>query len=61
MIMQTAFFKLSGVLPFEEAIDLLKKEIQKVYGKKGENIVQMNIQAVDQTLAGLNEIPYPDS
>ena len=61
MIMQTAFFKLSGVLPFEEAIDLLKKEIQKVYGKKGENIVQMNIQAVDQTLAGLNEIPYPAS
>ena len=34
MIMQTAFFKLSGVLPFEEAIDLLKNEIQKVYGKQ---------------------------
>jgi len=61
MIMQTAFFKLSGVLPFEEAIDLLKKEIQKVYGKKGENIVQMNIEAVDKTLAALNEIAYPDT
>ncbi|MCW7755506.1 2-oxoacid:acceptor oxidoreductase family protein, partial [Desulfobotulus sp. H1] len=32
MVMQTAFFKLSGVLPFEEAIDLLKKDIAKTYG-----------------------------
>ena len=61
MIMQTAFFKLSGVLPFEEAIDLLKKEIQKVYGNKGEKIVNMNIEAVDQTLANLIEIEYPES
>jgi pyruvate-ferredoxin/flavodoxin oxidoreductase len=61
MIMQTAFFKLSGVLPFEEAINLLKKEIEKVYGSKGENIVRMNIEAVDKTLAALNEIAYPDS
>jgi pyruvate-ferredoxin/flavodoxin oxidoreductase len=61
MIMQTAFFKLSGVLPFEEAIALLKKEIEKVYGKKGENIVRMNIEAVDKTLAALNEIAYPDA
>ncbi len=61
MIMQTAFFKLSGVLPFEEAIDLLKKEIQKVYGKKGDKIVSMNIAAVDQTLANLVEIEYPES
>jgi pyruvate-ferredoxin/flavodoxin oxidoreductase len=61
MIMQTAFFKLSGVLPFEEAIALLKKEINKVYGKKGEKIVQMNIDAVDNTLAALNEITYPNT
>ncbi|MBW2367430.1 MAG: pyruvate:ferredoxin (flavodoxin) oxidoreductase, partial [Deltaproteobacteria bacterium] len=59
MIMQTAFFKLSGVLPFEEAIALLKKEIQKVYGNKGERIIQMNIDAVDQTLSNLIEINYP--
>jgi pyruvate-ferredoxin/flavodoxin oxidoreductase len=61
MIMQTAFFKLSGVLPFEEAIALLKKEIQKVYGNKGEKIVNMNIAAVDQTLANLIEVEYPAS
>lgn len=61
MIMQTSFFKLANVVPFEEAISLLKDEINKVYGKKGEKIVKMNIDAVDQTLANLVEIKYPDS
>ncbi|MBU1053248.1 MAG: pyruvate:ferredoxin (flavodoxin) oxidoreductase [Proteobacteria bacterium] len=61
MIMQTSFFKLSNVIPFEKAIALLKDEINKVYGKKGEKIVNMNIGAVDQTLANLVEIKYPKS
>jgi pyruvate-ferredoxin/flavodoxin oxidoreductase len=61
MIMQTAFFQLANVLPFEEAVALLKKDIQKVYGSKGDKIVQMNIDAVDQTLANLVEIAYPES
>ncbi|GAB6038826.1 pyruvate:ferredoxin (flavodoxin) oxidoreductase [Fundidesulfovibrio butyratiphilus] len=61
MIMQTAFFKLSGVLPFEKAIELLKKSIQKAYGKKGDKVVQMNITAVDNTVAALNEVSYPAS
>ncbi len=61
MIMQTAFFKLSGVLPFEEAISLLKAEIRHVYGGKGKKIVQMNIDAVDSTLENLKQIKYPDS
>jgi pyruvate-ferredoxin/flavodoxin oxidoreductase len=61
MIMQTSFFKLANVLPFEEAIELLKEDIQKTYGRKGEKIVQMNVQAVDQTLDNLKEISYPES
>lgn len=61
MIMQTAFFKLANVIPFEEAIALLKTEINKVYGKKGEKVVKMNTDAVDQTLANLVEIKYPDT
>jgi pyruvate-ferredoxin/flavodoxin oxidoreductase len=61
MIMQTAFFKLANVIPFEEAIALLKDEINKVYGKKGDKIVKMNTDAVDQTLANLVEIKYPES
>ncbi len=61
MIMQTAFFKLANVIPFEEAIALLKDEINKVYGKKGEKVVKMNTDAVDQTLANLVEIKYPET
>jgi len=59
MIMQTAFFKLAGVLPFEKAVALLKKSIHKAYGKKGEKIVNMNITAVDRAVDGLIDIAYP--
>lgn len=61
MIMQTSFFKLADVLPFEEAIKLLKEDIKKTYGAKGDKIVQMNIDAVDQTLENLIEIEVPAS
>jgi pyruvate-ferredoxin/flavodoxin oxidoreductase len=59
MIMQTAFFKLAGVLPIEEAISLLKDSIKKTYGNKGEKIVKMNIDAVDMAMEGLVEIAVP--
>ena len=59
MIMQTAFFKLAKVLPVDEAIELLKKEIKKMFGRKGEKIVQMNHEAVDKSLDNLIEIDYP--
>ncbi len=59
MIMQTAFFRLAGVLPFEKAVELLKKSIHKAYGKKGEKIVNMNIAAVDRAMDGLQEIAVP--
>ena len=61
MIMQTAFFKLASVIPFEQAVELLKKGIHKAYGKKGEKIVQMNVDAVDQAVANLVKIDYPAS
>jgi pyruvate-ferredoxin/flavodoxin oxidoreductase len=47
-IMQTCFFAISGVLPRDEAIAQIKKAIEKTYGKKGDEIVQMNFRAVDQ-------------
>jgi pyruvate-ferredoxin/flavodoxin oxidoreductase len=59
MIMQTAFFKLAQVLPVEDAIKLLKKEIEKMFGRKGEHIVKMNHEAVDKTLDHLVQIDYP--
>lgn len=55
-IMQVCFFALSGVLPKEEAIEQIKKAIKKTYGKKGEEIVRMNLKAVDNTLDNLFEV-----
>lgn len=56
-IMQVCFFALSGVLPKDEAIEAIKESIRKTYGKKGEEIVTMNLKAVDNTLAHLHEVP----
>ena len=58
-IMQTCFFALSGVLPRDEAIEQIKYTIKKTYGRKGEEVVQKNIAAVDQTLANLFEVKVP--
>lgn len=58
-IMQTCFFAISGVLPREEAISQIKKSIEKSYAKKGADVVQKNFQAVDQTLAALQEVKFP--
>jgi pyruvate-ferredoxin/flavodoxin oxidoreductase len=61
MVMQTVFFKLSKVLPVEEAIKYLKQAIDKTYGKKGREIVEMNWKAVDKSLDKIIEIKYPKS
>ncbi len=45
-IMQSAFFKISGVIPYEHAVKEMKKFIEKSYGRKGEDIVNMNFAAV---------------
>jgi pyruvate-ferredoxin/flavodoxin oxidoreductase len=59
-IMQVCFFALAGVLPREKAIDAIKYSIKKTYGKKGEEIVAMNLKAVDNTLEHLHEVPVPE-
>ena len=59
-IMQTCFFAISGVLPHAQAIAAIKDSIRKTYRKKGEEIVQMNLGAVDHTLAHLHEVKVPD-
>ncbi|MBR5734901.1 MAG: 2-oxoacid:acceptor oxidoreductase family protein, partial [Desulfovibrionaceae bacterium] len=61
MIMQTAFFKLAEVIPFEQAVTLLKDSIRKAYGSKGEDIVAMNIAAVEEAAGALAEVAIPDS
>ncbi len=58
-VMQVCFFAISGVLPAEEAIEAIKHSIRKTYGRKGDEIVQMNLKAVDNTLAHLHEVRVP--
>ncbi len=58
-IMQTCFFALSGVLPRDEAISRIKEAIKKTYAKRGEEVVRMNYEAVDQALAHLHKIEVP--
>jgi pyruvate-ferredoxin/flavodoxin oxidoreductase len=60
-VMQVCFFALSGILPREEAIAEIKQSIQKTYGKKGDEIVQMNLKAVDQTLEHLFAVEIPEN
>ena len=47
-IMQSAFFKVSGVIPYDKAKEEMKKAIYKSYGKKGEDVVNMNYAAVER-------------
>ncbi|KAF6254486.1 pyruvate-ferredoxin oxidoreductase [Scenedesmus sp. NREL 46B-D3] len=59
MVMQTVFFQLSGVVPMEAAVPLLKQSIRKAYGKKGEQVVAQNCAAVDGALAAMVGIDVP--
>jgi pyruvate-ferredoxin/flavodoxin oxidoreductase len=59
-IMQTAFFKISRVIPEDIAINSIKHAIEKTYGNKGKAIVEMNIKAVDGALNSIQEVKVPD-
>jgi len=60
-IMQTCFFAISGVLPRDEAIKAIKDSIEASYGSKGESIVKKNFEAVDQAVANLHQVDYPQT
>jgi len=60
-IMQVCFFAISKVLPRDEAIEAIRESIRHTYGRKGEDVVQKNMQAVDATLAHLFEVKIPDA
>ncbi len=61
MIMQTAFFLISGILTQKQAIKAIKDAIKKTYGKKGEKIVKMNYDAVDTAVNNIVEVKIPKS
>ena len=60
-ILQSAFFKLSKILPEEKAIELMKKAVKDTYGKKGDDIVQMNYNAIDKGAEGVVKVDVPEN
>ena len=60
-VMQAAFFKLANVIPYEDAERYMKEMIKKSYGKKGDAVVAMNNACVDNAIAHLKEVKYPQS
>lgn len=60
-IMQAAFFKISGILPVDQAVEAIQKSIKKSYGRKGERVVKMNFDAVDAGLKNVEEVSVPSS
>lgn len=59
MVMQSAFFKLTNIIPIDKAVGYLKDAIVKSYGKKGQNIVDMNNGAVDKGIGAVVKINVP--
>ncbi|MGA7949713.1 MAG: pyruvate:ferredoxin (flavodoxin) oxidoreductase [Thiobacillaceae bacterium] len=55
-IMQTCFFAIAGILPRAEAIAAIKTAVEKTYGKKSKRLVELNYQAIDQSLENLHRI-----
>jgi pyruvate-ferredoxin/flavodoxin oxidoreductase len=59
VIMQTAFFKISNIIPLKDAVDSIKGAIKKSYGKAGEQVLEMNYKAVDAGLNNFYEVKVP--
>ncbi len=59
-VLQTCFFAISGVMERDRAIEAIKGSIQKTYGKRGDEVVRRNIEAVDRSIAALHRVTVPD-
>lgn len=59
LIMQTCFFKLTNIIPFEKAKQEMKKYAEQNYGRKGEAILKQNYEAIDKTIENLYKINVP--
>ncbi len=58
-IMQAAFFKLAEVIPYAQADEYMKAYAKKAYGKKGDEVVKKNWDAIDIAISGLKEVKVP--
>ncbi len=60
-ILQSAFFKLTGIIPEDSAIELMKAAAKATYGRKGDDIVQKNWAAIDAGAQQVVEVQVPES
>ena len=60
-ILQSAFFKVANIIPYDQAVDYMKKMAYKSFAKKGDAIVQMNYNAIDSAASNLVKIDVPAS
>jgi pyruvate-ferredoxin/flavodoxin oxidoreductase len=60
VIMQTAFFAISGVLPTDKALPMIEMAVEDTYGSKGATVVEMNIKAANMARARIAEVPLPE-
>ena len=58
-ILQSAFFKLTGIIPEAKAVELMKEAAQKTYGRKGEDVVKKNWAAIDAGATGVVKVDVP--
>ncbi len=60
-ILQAAFFKLSGIIPADEALSLMKQAAKAAYERKGDKIVNMNYEAIERGMQEVKEVKIPDA
>ena len=60
MVLQAAFFSLADIIPMEEAVGYMKKAAEKTFAKKGDQVVQMNLAAIDEGVGGVTVVPVPE-
>lgn len=60
-VLQAAFFKLANIIPIDDAVTYMKDAIRKTYGNKGENVVNMNLAAIDAGVTHVHKVDVPAS
>ncbi len=60
MVLQAAFFKLANIIPIDDAVEYMKNAVQQTYGHKGEKVVNMNCEAIDEGLHAVRLIEIPE-
>jgi pyruvate-ferredoxin/flavodoxin oxidoreductase len=59
-VLQACFFALTDLLPFDRALEEMRRQIEATYGKRGETVIARNVAAIEEARAGLYEVPHGD-